>query len=237
MLSAENTSPAIRDAGLTTAVVSFGSIEQHGPHLPIGTDWMVAQAVARSLAEELGALLLPTMPFGNAREHMTYAGTVTLRPSTLAAVLEDIIDSLRAHGIRRVVVVSTHGGNWILKPTLREINYRYPDVQLVWADGRIPAEDAPPPEDIHAGEHETSTMLHLRPDLVQGTGEEVDAPGRVGQEFLDYAGMERWHPAGVWGRPSRASGETGRDRLGERVRAQVAYVRWAFRTLGEPDGR
>lgn len=231
MLSAENTSPEIGAAAPRVAVLAFGAIEQHGPHLPVGTDWLRAEAIARRLAEELDALLLPTMPYGCSREHMAFPGTVTLRPSTLAAVLEDVVESLRAHGIRRVVVVSTHGGNWILKPTLREINYRYPDIDLVWAGGRVPGEDAPPPEDIHAGEGETAALLHLRPDLVKGDWQSLDAPGTVGQELLDYAGIEHLNPAGVWGRPSRATPEAGRDALEETVRAQVAYVRWVFERL------
>jgi creatinine amidohydrolase len=231
MYSAENTSAEIGAAGLTTAVLPFGAIEQHGPHLPIGTDWLIAQEVARRLAEELGALLLPAMPYGCSREHMAFAGTVTLRPSTLAAVLEDVVDSLRAHGIRRVVVVSTHGGNWILKPTLREINYRYPDVKVIWASGVVPGEGAPVPEDIHAGRRETSAMLHLRPDLVRGELDGLDDPGRVGQEFLDYAGVDALSRAGVWGRPSQASGEAGRAQFEDAARAQAAYVRWVLGRL------
>ncbi len=231
MYSAEDSSPEIAAAGLTTAIVSFGAIEQHGPHLPIGTDWMIAQEVARRLAEELGALLLPTMPYGCSREHMGFAGTVTLRPSTLAAVFEDIVESLRAHGIRRIVVVSGHGGNWILKPTLREINYRFPDVRLIWADGVVPERGDVAPEDIHAGAGETSAMLHLRPDLVQGDRSVLDDPGALGQEFLDYVGMDRITRAGVWGRPSHASAEAGERQFAERVRARVAYVRWALDRL------
>lgn len=236
MFTVENTWQEIRDSGVRLAVLPFGAIEQHGPHLPVGTDWLIARSVARRLAEELDALLLPAMPYGNSREHMAFPGTVTLRPSTLAAVLEDIVDSLRAHGIRIVVVLSTHGGNWILKPTLREINYRCPDVRLIWSSGVVPERGDAPPEDIHAGQHETATMLHLRPDLVKDTFADLDCPGTVGQEFLDYVGLDATTAEGVWGRPARASAEAGRRALEERVRSQVEYVRWALGRLQELDG-
>ena len=117
----ENTWKELHEARVTTAIVPFGAVEQHGHHLPLGTDWLIADQMGRALAEALGedVLLLPAMPFGNSREHMAFPGTITLRPATLAAVLEDIVESLRHHGIRTVIVFSAHGGNWILKPALR----------------------------------------------------------------------------------------------------------------------
>ena len=116
----ENTWKELHEARVGTAIVPFGAVEQHGHHLPLGTDWIIADHMGRALAEELeNVLLLPAMPFGNSREHMAFPGTVTLRPATLAAVLDDIVESLRHHGIRTVIVFSAHGGNWILKPTLQ----------------------------------------------------------------------------------------------------------------------
>jgi len=233
MYSVENTWKEIRDSGVEVAVVPFGAIEQHGHHLPLGTDWMIAKAVARGLAEKLNAFLLPAMPYGNSREHMAFPGTITLRPSTLAAVLEDIVDSLRHHGIKRIVVFSAHGGNWILKPTLREINFKYPEISIVWAGGVVPERGDVPPEDIHAGKDETSTILHLRPDLVKGTSPDLDSPGVVGQEFIDYVGLEKTTKTGAWGVPSRASAELGMERVEEAVNRQAEYVLWAFRKVDE----
>jgi creatinine amidohydrolase len=237
MHTVENTWQEIRNAGVEVAVLPFGAIEQHGPHLPIGTDWLVAQAVARSLAEELGALLLPALPYGTSGEHMAFAGTVTLRPSTLAALFEDIVVSLRAHGVRRIVVVSTHGGNWVLKPTLRELNHRYPDIKVIWADGVLPERGDVLPEDIHAGRGETAAMLHLRPDLVREVTRDLDDPGALGQEFLDYVGMDLATSQGVWGRPSEATAQLGEERMAERVRRQAEYVRWALRKIDELEAR
>jgi len=81
---------------------------------------------AEELSKRMGhCYLLPPVPFGNSREHMGFRGTITLRPTTLAMILEDIADSLHHHGFRTVVVFSSHGGNWIIKPALRELNFKY----------------------------------------------------------------------------------------------------------------
>ena len=233
MYSVENTWKEIRDSGVDTAVVPFCAIEQHGHHLPLGTDWLIAEAGARALGERLGAFVLPAVPFGCSREHMAFPGTVSLRPSTLAALLEDIVESLRPHGFRNIVVLSTHGGNWILKPTLRELNYRHPELNLVWATGPLPEEGESVPEDIHAGQGETSMIMHLRPDLVRDGFAEGDSPGTVGQEFNDYVGYEKTTKTGAWGIPSRASAEQGKDGMEAAVEKQASYVRWALKRLGE----
>lgn len=233
MYSVENTWTELRDAGVDTAVLAFGAIEQHGQHLPIGTDWFIADAVAHGLANQLDAFLLPAMPFGNSREHMALPGTITLRPFTLAAVFEDIIDSLRTHGFKRVVVYSAHGGNWVLKPILRELNFRYHDISIVWADGILPERGDQPPRDIHAGHEETSAILHLRPDLVKDEGEHLDSPGTVGQEFNDYLGYDKTTKIGAWGLPSNADARQGEEQLVESVRRKVEYVRWAFDKIEE----
>src|SRR6476646_3529885 len=79
----ENTWKELHEARVETAIVPFGAVEQHGHHLPLGTDWIIADAMGRALAEamEEDVLLLPAMPFGNSREHMPFPGTITLRPA------------------------------------------------------------------------------------------------------------------------------------------------------------
>ena len=233
MLSVENTWKELRDAGVDIAVVSVGSIEQHGHHLPLGTDWFIAEAHARALAERLGAYLLPTMPFGNSREHMAFPGTITLRPATLAAVLEDLVESLRHHGITKIVVLSSHGGNWIIKPTIRELNFKYPELSLVWASGPRPEAGDAVPQETHAGEGETSAMLQVRPDLVKHPEDQPDSPGIVGQEFNDYVGYDRTTRTGAWGFPARASTDAGRERFEQAVERSAGYVEWAFRRVAE----
>lgn len=237
MLSVENTWKELKDSSVGTAVISFGSIEQHGYHLPLGTDWIIAQETARRLAEELDAYLLPTMPFGCSREHMGFPGTITLKPATLASVLEDIVESLMEHGIKKIVVVNSHGGNWVLKPIVRELNYKYPDLSILWADGPLPHKAEPVPEDIHSGREETSTMMYLRPDLIREINQEFDSPGIVGQEFNDYIGFEKTTKTGAWGKPSEASDELGRLNIEKTLKHQTEYIRWALQRVDELRGR
>ena len=92
-------------------LVPIGSVEQHSPYGLIGTDFMTAEAVARSVGEELGVLVAPTLCYGVSPHHMAFAGTVALRPDTMIAVVTDIVDSLVAHGFKRIIFVNGHGGN------------------------------------------------------------------------------------------------------------------------------
>ena len=183
MVTVFNTSKEIAQARPAIAILPVGSLEQHGEHLPIATDWLRADDAARRLAERLGdCYLLPALAYA-LQEHMDLAGTITLRPSTLALVVEDIVLSLRHQGIRRIVVLTTHGGNWILKPTIRDLNFRYPDIRIIHADGPLTSEPERMPCDIHAGAGETGAMLALRPELVKGRSPDF-APNWTGVERL-----------------------------------------------------
>lgn len=241
-----NTSQQVRDSGADTAVINIGSVEQHGPHLPVGTDTIIGQHIARGVAERLGAYLLPSFAVGNCREHMGRAGTVWMRPETLYAVVHDVCLSLREQGFRKIVIIPTHGGLWILKPAVRELNLTHPDlIVLLAADvsaaagpagaaGRTGAEPVLEGKgmDLHAGEAETSMMLHLDPTSVK-MELAVDCSPAVGREYLDYATAGQISASGVWGSATLGTAEKGRLLLEQRVEAITEYCRTTFAAVEE----
>ena len=114
----ENTSPTLAAAVARDPVVVLpvGSIEQHGNHIPVGCDANSAEAVALRAAAGLEAserpvLVLPTLWYGYSPHHMAFAGTVTLRSETFLSVVQDVVDSVLAQGVRRAVILNGHGGN------------------------------------------------------------------------------------------------------------------------------
>ena len=108
--------------GARTAILPLGAIEQHGPHLPLSVDSDHADALALRIANKLGtALVLPTVRVGYSPHHLGFAGTLSVRPSTLEAICMDYCSSLAAHGFTRVVLFSGHIGNY---PIMRDFEPR-----------------------------------------------------------------------------------------------------------------
>jgi creatinine amidohydrolase len=170
---AETNYGAVKEQRFEVAVLPLGATEPHNLHLPYGTDSYEGEIVGEKICEAAhrqGArvVLLPTMPYGTETNQMTFPLAMNVNPSTLAAVVGDLVDSLVHHGIRKIVLLNSHGGN-DLKPVLRELFGRTP-AQLflcnwyrVLAD--VEGEIFDDPGD-HAGEMETSFILAYRPELV-----------------------------------------------------------------------
>jgi creatinine amidohydrolase len=159
------TAAQLRDlvgSGLTTAIVPFGSIEHQGDHLPLGADALLADAVGREVATRLDALLAPTVRIGDATQHASRTGTLTLRPETLEAVAYELALSLEAWGLRVFAFVSTHGGN---STALQAASERL-NADLADAVACAPRGDVGPDPGEHAGQWLTSVMLRLHPGLV-----------------------------------------------------------------------
>lgn len=103
-------------------LIPVGSVEQHSPYGLIGTDFIVAEAIARTVGEKLGLMVAPTISYAVSPHHMAFKGTVALKPSTLIIVVEDIVRSLVTHGFRRILFVNGHGGNIVpLQAAFRQL--------------------------------------------------------------------------------------------------------------------
>ncbi len=164
----------------STVIIPVGAIEQHGPHLPLSVDHIVASeaaaAVVDRLGDELDVWVAPTLPYSKSNEHAWSAGTIWLSNETMHRVLDDIVACLAFSGVRRVVFLNGHGGNsTLLNVACREARLAHGVLTFLIHPFIPPAYSAPDPEaaatnelgmGIHGGLEETSVMMHLRPDLV-----------------------------------------------------------------------
>lgn len=97
--------------GNTGIIIPIGSVEQHGPNGVIGTDHLTSEFVAKGVGERIAAMVAPTLAYGMSQHHLAFAGSATLRPSTLMLVVRDVVGSLAVHGFRRFFFINGHGGN------------------------------------------------------------------------------------------------------------------------------
>ncbi len=183
-LLARNHWKYIKDSDYQVAVLPWGATEAHNYHLPYGTDFMEAEAIAEKsahLAQARGArvVVLPSIPFGvNTGQHDIKLN-INLNPSTQQIILDDIIAGLQRHNIYKFIVLNAHGGN-DFRQMLRELGLKYPKMWLFQANFyQIPIPEGLFEErDDHAGEMETSLMMHLFPNAVLPLSEAGDGASR-----------------------------------------------------------
>lgn len=175
----EMSAPAIDvlDRETTAVLVPVGSVEQHGNHMPVGTDTILAHAVALGAAEKRpNTVVLPAPWYGFSAHHLRFQGTVSLPAATMIDLTERIVDGVVAQGFRRVLIVNGHGGNGgvidVMAATLGHRHYRRARIAaltyfVLAADAIASLRESEAGGMGHACEFETAMMLHLRPDLVR----------------------------------------------------------------------
>ena len=217
-----------------TVILPIGSVEQHGSHLPVGTDYFIIDALSRAVGERMDAYVLPPLPISTCYEHKGKRGSVCMRPATFMAMLQDIVLCLRDQGFRRVVVMLGHGGIFAAGPAIRELNAMNDGLQVIKIEPpATPAmkaiEDGDPWNDLHAGEEETSLILYLQEKTVKK--DEMmknDFVPQVPREYMNYSSILRLSPTGVWGMPSHASKAKGEKLFELMVEHCLAYIEDAF---------
>lgn len=235
----------IRDLETDLAVVPVGSTEQHGPHAPLGTDVLTAEAVADAGLERFDSEVVraPAIPVGIAEEHRQFPGTMWVSPETFRSYVREAIESLASHGLERVVIVNGHGGN---VDAVREIGATVTRagnayvVPFTWfeAVGDHSADMG------HGGPLETALLRHCEPDLVREDRiDEASAGGAerwgewVSHTNLAYDSAE-FTDNGVVGDPS-AGDETRGEELLELAGDELARLLEAVaeRDISRPDRR
>jgi creatinine amidohydrolase len=231
ILDHRRTSAELAAAAPEMALLPLGATEQHGAHLPCGTDTFQVDYLADEIARRLPVWRLPTLPVTVSHMHRGSPGTVWITNRTLMALVTDVVLSLRMQGVRRVVIVNGHGGNFVVRPIVQDLNRDHDDLRVILLEATV-AENpfSEPPGSIHAGESETSRLLHIAPDLVH-MDRAVDTDVPYTQSFLLYAPITALEPSGVWGHAGAATAEKGRRYYEQAVEASVRAIRETFAAL------
>ncbi len=231
MLLEELTMPQVEAAlaaGCRTVYIPFGALEEHGPHLPLSTDTIQAYQVGKRAAELIPLFVAPPIPYGNCRSTNCHPGTVSISTTTLRGLLKDLVRSFYRQGMRNVVVLTGHAGGahrLALQDAGEELLDELPELRIAVVTEYELAKDEgkgiiETSGDAHAGEIETSRIMHSHPHLVQGTAPEEYPAFPVGILVRD---KRRYWPGGVWGDPAKATADKG-ARIEELVARKVVEL-------------
>jgi creatinine amidohydrolase len=236
------TSPELADFGQrpdAVGLVPLGAVEQHGPHLPIATDAIIAEHLAAEVAASLPVpvLVAPVLPIGISAHHLGFAGTVHLDEDPFGRCVYAYVATMRALGLRRIALISAHGGNFgFIEKVVGEHRdapvtvVGYADFEAYMDTMRRAAASCGvdvPASDTHAGGLETSQILYLcggrglRPDVVP---DGFVANGKDWRKPLADKIVKEFSPSGVMGAPRRATAAAGRAICAALVDELAAFI-------------
>jgi creatinine amidohydrolase len=231
MIIEELTMPAFIE-GLTktrTIIVPFGAVEEHGQHLPLGTDTIHAYELSQETSKRRPLFVSPPVWYGLCRSTSQHAGTITISGDTLKRLTVELATSLYNQGLRNFILLSGHAGGTHMaaltdagEAILSDLEKsRVAVLSILDLIAEIPDGIVETKNDSHAGEVETSLMLHLRPAHIDGTSPE---------EYPSFPtpiltrNKKRFWPGGVWGDPSKASLEKGETLLQKEVEVLLRII-------------
>ena len=236
--------PEVRAAiaeGRDTVVMALGATEQHGLHMPLATDALLGDHLARRLAERLDALIAPTLRVGCSEHHVGFAGTISVAQETYHALVCDLVRSLLRGGFRRIVLLPSHGGNFgPLAAALERLDagerahvVALTDLGVLFEVARLGEREYGVPlgeGGLHAGEWETSLMLAIHPELVRMESAEPGFTGDIEQAVgsMFAGGVASISENGTIGDPSRSSAAHG-----ERYWAAIEHL--VLEQIGKED--
>lgn len=224
-------------SGRETVIMPFGSTEQHGRQLPLCTDSVIGDEVGLRLADRLNAFLAPTFRFGCSDHHLAFAGTISLAEETFQKVVVDIIKSLCRHGFKRIILLPTHGGNFVpikksfdLFKTMEEVKIlAFTDLEDLLKVAFKSSEKFgvnPFMSGAHAGEWETSLMLYLRSNQVKMEQATEGFLGSITEVKAKIAsGLENLDDNGVLGDPRMGKAEAGKAYIEDVVEFFYQWVK------------
>jgi len=252
-LYAEHTWPEVREAVRESKVplLPVGSIEDHGPHLPLETDTFIVSEICRRAAERIPeeVVLMPEISYCFNEHHMDFPGNISVEPYHFIDYVFDVCRSLTRHGFRRIMMINGHGSNApFLDIVARRVNNETDSICVSvnwWSLARDAIRRIVGPTS-HAGEMETSVMLYLKPEAVDMGKAEADLNIYMGQgkskfiwrdlvnpspvSFMEW--WSRFAKVGVIGDPTKATAEKGRIIVEETVARLVEFIReWRRRKI------
>lgn len=204
-----------------TVIIPFGSVEEHGPHLPLSTDTIQMMEILKIVEKEIEVFIAPPIHYGVCRSTEQHIGTIGISPNTLRLLVQDILESLFNQGFKLFFLITGHAGKlhyYSLVEACESFVKKYNYVRVfVYAEFDLIKDDLggliETAYDSHAGEIETSRILYIDKNLVKKSPSKIknDKPNFFPGEIT--ANKIKYWPSGIWGDPSKATSEKGEKTL------------------------